>query len=313
ASWTEVVDLLRTDGHQEEADAVEAVINRYPGSPDRQSVQMRRLPFYRSMLATDYLPRLRRVEYTIVTSRYRPLNAEEIAELYRTDYKDLSEYHFWKLYKDTPDSTAREQIIRRALETHPKFIVAASDLTAMEIARDEADENHLRPFFSDWSKLKKMPMEARYNLAVASMAGNHYSYADSLLYGMSDEERFKKAKMYCAALNGRYTSVLQEIADESPFNEVLLLLALKDDARAWEKAKQLGDSAEEEYVKAIAANRIANADVANAYLFVEAGTYLANAIHKKPELLDIARIDGDVCDLLDDNGNLPDDDIIAEE
>ena len=86
-----------------------------------------------------------------------------------------------------------------------------------------------------------------------------------------------------------------------------MLLALKDDQRALEKALKLGDSAEEEYVKAIAANRMANADISNAYLFVEAGTHLANAIKKKPDLIEIARVDGDICDLLDDNGNLPDD------
>ena len=156
--------------------------------------------------------------------------------------------------------------------------------------------------------MKKLPEEARYNMGVASMAGNHFSYADSLLYELPDTPEFHKAKIYSAALNGRYTTVLQEIAQESPFNEVLLLLALQDNNRAWEKAQGLGESAEEEYVKAIAANRMANTDLSYAYLFVEASTHLANAIHQKPELIDIARIDGDICDLLDDDGNLPDDD-----
>lgn len=52
---------------------------------------------------------------------------------------------------------------------------------------------------------------------------------------------------------------------------------------------------------------MANSDISNAYLFVEASTHLANAINQKPELIEIARIDGDVCDLLDEDGNLPDD------
>lgn len=145
------------------------------------------------------------------------------------------------------------------------------------------------------------------------MAGNHFSYADSLLYTVPDEPRFHKAKIYCAALNGRYSSVLQEIAQDSPLNETLMLLKLNDNNRAFEKASALGNSAEEEYAKAIAANRLANAGPENAYLYVEAGTHLANAIHLKPELLDIARIDGDVRDLLDEDGNLIDDEDYSQE
>lgn len=305
ASWSQVEELLRADGHNDHADAIKRIISANKGSIDRQSYLIKKLSCYK-LLTEQYLPRLRKVEYHIVSSRYRPLTAEEIATLYNSDYKNLSKYHFWKHYTETADTAAREEIMRRALEVHPDFITAASDLTASMIDGGRADDSILRPFFADWKRLKKLPQEARHNLAVASMAGNHFSYADSLLYEMPDKPEFHKAKIYCAALNGRYSSVLQEIAEESPFNEVLMLLALKDDQRALEKSLKLGDSAEEEYVKAIAANRMANADISYAYLFVEAGTHLANAINKKPELIEIARIDGDICDLLDDNGNLPD-------
>ncbi len=308
ATWEQVEELLREDGHIEEADAVRAQIDRNAGSIDRQSRAMRSLPFYKTLLAEQYLPRLRKVEYQIVSSRYRPLTEEEISALYQANYKELSKYNFWKLYSNTPDTVLREEIMTRAVEVHPDFLAAANDLTALQIDLEKSDEAVLEPFFADWNKVKKLPEEARYNMGVASMAGNHFSYADSLLYELPDTPEFHKAKIYSAALNGRYTTVLQEIAQESPFNEVLLLLALQDNNRAWEKAQGLGESAEEEYVKAIAANRMANTDLSYAYLFVEASTHLANAIHQKPELIDIARIDGDICDLLDDDGNLPDDD-----
>ncbi|MDE6157735.1 MAG: hypothetical protein K2F78_06260, partial [Muribaculaceae bacterium] len=253
------------------------------------------------------LPRLRKVEYSIVSSRYRPLTEEEIAELYESDRNGLSKYHYWRHYTSTADTTKKEEIMRAALEAHPDFITAATDLTALTIDKGRAEEDLLKPFFADWSKLKKQPMEARHNLAVASMASCHYSYADSLLYNMPDTPDFHKAKIYCAALNGRYASVISEIAKDSPFNEVLMLLAINKDDLAFEKSKSLGDSAEEEYIKALASNRMANKDIGNAYLFVEAGTHLENAIRLKPELIETARIDGDVCDLLDENGNLPDD------
>ena len=306
APWSRVVELMRADGLNDEADAVQKVIDKY-SNIDNQSAGMRRLPFYKSLLAEVYLPKLRKVEYSIVSSRYRPLTDDEIAVLYESDWKTLSKYHYWKHYTATADTTKKEEIMRHALEVHPDFITAASDLTALTISQDKADENLLKPFFADWNKLKKLPMEARHNLAVASMAGCHYSYADSLLFEMPDTPEFHKAKMYCSALNGRYASVITEIAEDSPFNEVLMLLAINKDAVAFEKSKALGNSAEEEYIKALAANRMANNDLSNAYLFVEAGTHLANAIKLKPELIDIARIDGDVCDLLDDDGNLLDD------
>ncbi len=316
AGWSEVEKLLRADGLTSEADAVKAVIAANAGNIDRQTRAMRALPFYKTTLLEDYLPRLRKVEYRIVSSKYRPLTESEIAELYNKDYRTLSPYHFWKLYTESADTARREEIMRRALEIHPEFITAASDLTALTIDCERADDSILKPFapdMADVAAVRKFPLEARYNLAVASMAGNHYSYADSLLYDMPDDARFHKAKMYCAALNGRYASVLQEIAEESPLNEVLMLLALHNNSRAYEKSRQLGESAEEEYVKAIAANRMADADAANGFLYLEASTHLANAIRKKPELLDIARIDGDVIDLLDEDGNLPDDELSDKE
>lgn len=307
ATWEQVEALLRADGLTDEADAVRGVIDAAPGNITRQSARMRNLPFYRTLLAERYLPQLRKVEYRIVSSRYRPLNDEEIAQLYDKDPASLSKYHYWKHYTATADSSRREEIMRHAIKAHPDFITAASDLTALLIDSKKADESYLRPFFADWNKLKKQPLEARHNLAAACMECGHYSYADSLLYDMPDLPQYHKAKIYCSALNGRYAAVLPEIAQDSPFNEVLMLLAIKDNARAFEKSAALGESAEEEYVKAIAANRMANAEASYAYLFVEAESHLANAIHKKPELIEIARIDGDICDLLDENGNLIDD------
>ena len=94
ATWSRVEDLLRADGYSDEADAVRNIIDKNPRSIDRQSQRMRSLPFYKSLIAEKYLPRLRKVEYHIVSSRYRPLNNEEIAALYESDYTTLSKYHF---------------------------------------------------------------------------------------------------------------------------------------------------------------------------------------------------------------------------
>ena len=91
-------------------------------------------------------------------------------------------------------------------------------------------------------------------------------------------------------MNGRYEEVIQEISAESPFNEVLMLLAIKANDQAWEKAKLLGNSPKENYIKAVAANRVDEV--------VKALSYLEKAFKDDPSLRDIASIDGDLLDLL---------------
>lgn len=288
ATWDDVAKLLRADGYTEEADAVEEIIDNYPGNINRQSRRMKSLSFYNSLIKEKYLPRLRKVDYQIVTERYRYLTDDEIAELYRTNSADMSRYEFWRLYTQA-DSANRESIIRRALEVHPQFIVGATDLAAILIDREEPDADLLETLLA---KAKHdVPDEARLNHGIALMSIGQYTRADSLLSLIPDTERYHKAKIYSGALNGRYHEVISEISSDSPFNEVLLLLALKANDQAWEKARQLGNSAKEEYVKAIAANRLD--------LYLPAVRHLENAFKLDPSLREIARVDGDVVDLLD--------------
>ncbi|MDE6126221.1 MAG: hypothetical protein K2G30_04625, partial [Muribaculaceae bacterium] len=61
---------------------------------------------------------------------------------------------------------------------------------------------------------------------------------------------------------------------------------------AVERASKLGDSAVEEYVKAIATNR--------KDMYIEALVHLENALRLDPSLRDVARVDGDVAELLQD-------------
>lgn len=292
ATWSDVASLLRADGRTSEAEAVEAVIRKFPKNPDLQSARMKRLPFYRSLLAADYLPRLRRVDYQIVTSQYRPLTDSEIEALYATDPKAMSPYNFWRLYSCCTDSARRRDIMRHALQVHPGFLAAATDLEADLIDSGKPDPAILEPFFAEPKQWAKLPEASRYDMGVAALAAGRYSYADSLMAAIPDSPEFHKGKIYTAALNGRYLDVVQEVSADSPLNEVLLLLALKDNTTAWEKAQRLGDSAIEEYIKATAANRVDN--------YVLAMVHLENAFRLDPALRDVARVDGDLSDLLED-------------
>ncbi len=294
--WESVVAMLRADGYSKEADAVQAVIKKYPSNPNRQSRGVASLSCYRKLIVPKYLTRLRRVSYELSYSQYRPLSDQEVDNLYRNgQYNEIPRFDFWKLYNRAATIEEREAICRKAVETYPgKFLVAANDLAAMLIDRDIFDTELLQPYLS----LPDIPHEVRYNQVVALLMENvSPNKADSIAEFLPDEGHYHKAKIYAKALSGKYDEVLQEISGESPINEVVMLLAVKEDEIAWEKAQLLGNSAKEDYLRAIASNRLVQkrdrfdlCDVAE--------NYLKMAIEKDPSLRDIACVDGDLMNLL---------------
>lgn len=287
ASWSEVVKLLNADGYSAEAEQIQEIIDRYPNSINLQSRKIVALPFYAQLLKSNYLPKLRNVTYEFVTSRYRYLTDDEIKELYATNSKDMSRYEFWRLYTQA-DSAAREPIIRRALEVHPRFLVGATDLADLLIKRGEYDVDLIQPLLI--TAHGDVPNESRLNQGIAFMKNGQYTRADSILSLTPETPLYHKAKIYSAALNGRYMDVAQEISNDSPLNEVVLLLSIKSNDEAWRKAQALGNSAIEEYVKAIAANRTDN--------YMAAIGHIEKALALDPSLLELARVDSDVIDLL---------------
>lgn len=291
--WESLVTMLRADSLNTEADAVADIITKYPGQMDAQSIRIRKLPFYSSLIPEKYLPRMRKVSYEFLTSQFRYLTDDEIAEVYKTDPKSLSRYEFFRLYRYIAKTPAeKEEYLKKALETHPSFLVAATDLAAMKLERGEADYDLLGNYLQPGKKIKKIPDEARLNHIAACLASHHYLEADSLASLLPDTPRFHKAKIYTDVFNGRYEGAMQEVAAESPVNEVVILLALKANDQAWRKASKLGGSAEEEYLKAVAANRVDE--------YMAAVSHLENALRLKPELIEIAKIDGDLIDLMEE-------------
>lgn len=291
ASWAELVNMMRADGLTEEAAQVEAIVEKHKGSRDSQSASIKRLPFYNSVILAKYLPLMRKVSYQFLTSQYRYLNDDEITQIYAKDPKSLSRFEFFRLYRyiaTTPQQ--KETYLRKGLEVHPKFLIAASDLSAMLTNRGEADPSLLEPYLKPGAK--NIPPEAVYNQIAACLATHKYEMADSLASTLPDTEAFHKAKLYTNVFNGKYEESIQELANESPMNEVVLLLAIKANDQAWRKAKQLGNSAEEEYVKAIAANRVDE--------YMSAISHLQNALRLKPELKEIAKVDGDIIELMEE-------------
>ncbi|MCM1310243.1 MAG: carboxypeptidase-like regulatory domain-containing protein [Bacteroides sp.] len=291
AGWEEVGKMLRTDSLFEEADRVAELLDRY-STADARSRAMKRLPFYSNVIVRDYLPRMRRVNYRIVTEYLRPLTDEEISELYHTDPSGLSRYQFYRYYT-AHTGKEREEALHKAVEVWPDFIAAATELSEVMLQKGENPREILEPFFTDITKWRSRPEAMRYNMALCRMKDQQYSRADSLLSTVSDTELTHKAIIYCMAMNGHYRKVIDEVSKDSPLNAVLMRLKINDNNAAARMALKLGNTAVEEYVKAVALNRVDDWTAID---------HLNEAFRLDPSLKAVAKTDGDLLGLIENEG-----------
>lgn len=286
AKWDDVVALLRRDSLNKEADAIQDILNRYK-TPDVQGRHIRRLPFFRNTLEAKYLPQLRRVEYALNYSIFRVLTLSEIQQLYEKDYKQLSRYEFFRLYRAEADEAKREKIIRQALEIYPSFGIAASDLQAILIKNGKADRDLLKPYAG-----KKAPATLNANHMIALLNSGQYSQADSISDFLPDTPDTHMLKIVTSTLNGDYNQDnFNAIAATGLRNEVVMLLAMKRNEEALKRSKELPEEeALTHYLRAVCLNRAEKP--------VEAYTELKQAFSMDPELERTAYTDGDVNDLI---------------
>lgn len=286
AKWDDVVALLRRDSLNKEADAIQDILNRYK-TPDVQGRHIRHLPFFRNTLEAKYLPQLRRVEYALNYSIFRVLTLSEIQQLYEKDYKQLSRYEFFRLYRAEADEAKREKIIRQALEIYPSFGIAASDLQAILIKNGKADRDLLKPYAG-----KKAPATLNANHMIALLNSGQYSQADSISDFLPDTPDTHMLKIVTSTLNGDYNQDnFNAIAATGLRNEVVMLLAMKRNEEALKRSKELPEEeALTHYLRAVCLNRAEKP--------VEAYTELKQAFSMDPELERTAYTDGDVNDLI---------------
>lgn len=286
APWSEVAKLLRADSLEEEADKVEAVMKLYKG--DAVSQKMKRLPFYSKLLLNKYLPMLRSVGYTMSYSIYRNLTLDEIKDLYKKDYRKLSDYEFFKLYRSEENDAQREKYLRQALEVSPSFMIAANDLAALLIKHDKPDADVLRKFAGE-----KAPEVVNRNQMVALLANHEYQAADSLAAYVPATAENRLLLAVSGAFMGDYEANYDVIAPTGLRNEVVLLLAMKKNEVALEKSKMLtDDDAVTHYIKAICLHRSNDTNIA-----AEANRELKKALELDPELIEIAEGDADLNEL----------------
>ena len=285
APWEKVADMMRQDSLISEAARVEGVVSSM-SNIESQGTAIRRLPFYFNTIATRYLPQLRRVDYTLHYNIYRTLTLDEIAQLYAQDYSQLSKYEFFKLYRAECDTTKRHTMLRQALEVYPSFMAAANDLSAMLINQRQYDASLLRPFVG-----ANAPEEVNTNQLIALLNEGQYVSADSVAQFITDNEKTHTMLAVNAVYNGRYEANYATIAKTSLRNEVVMLLTMKRNEDALRMSRKLPDGeAVSHYLRAICLNRVNDP--------TEAYNELKKSFEMDASLREIAKVDGDVTDLL---------------
>lgn len=286
AEWADVVALIEADSLYTEAGQIDSIIDRFDGNRDRQLHEIRKLPYYKSVVAEIYLPKLRKVEYEYTYSIFRFLTDEEVRALYDKNYKELTKNEFWRMFNIEKDTVKLEKIYRQALEKYPEFLIAANDLSALCNKQGKGDSKILEKFIDS-----DVPDVVIGNQIVALLQERKYEEAEMLLGRLSHSEDNAMIRAVTNVLGGNYSDGYDEIAKTGVFNEVLLLLCMKDNEKAWDLSKQLtGGTAKEFYVKAVAANRTDRVG--------EAMIYMEQAFVLDPDLEEIAKNDGDLLDLL---------------
>lgn len=285
APWEKVADMMRQDSLISEAVRVEGVVSSM-SNIESQGTAIRRLPFYFNTIATRYLPQLRRVDYTLHYNIYRTLTLDEIAQLYAQDYSQLSKFEFFKLYRAERDTTKRHTMLRQALEVYPSFMAAANDLSAMLINQRQYDASLLRPFVG-----ANAPEVVNINQLIALLNEGQYTSADSVAQFITDNEKTHTMLAVNAVYNGRYEANYATIAKTSLRNEVVMLLTMKRNDDALRMSRKLPDGeAVSHYLRAICLNRTNDP--------TEAYNELKKSFEMDASLREIAKVDGDVTDLL---------------
>lgn len=285
-SWSQVYDAMVKD-ECPSSEELGLLMRRARMDHNEISWGARHLKSY-SLIRDKYLPQLRRVEYFYEYSELRTLNEEELNALYLKSPKNLTASEFWSYIcgQGEISDEKKEFLYRQALSIYPDLMIAANNLATLLIRQNRADTTLLQPFLTE-----DAPEEIWLNQTVALLQSRSFEKADQLAAQLPENENSRLVKALAAAMNGKYKDAYPAIAKQGGINQVVLLLCMKQNREAWDLLTQLDDhSAEADYLRAIAANRLDNV--------MDASDCLQRAIKQKPSLKEIAQKDADVLDLL---------------
>lgn len=292
ASWEAVISLLRQDSLETYAREIEQLMQQYKRNQLNQAIKSK--PYYKE-LTTNYLPRLRKVQYTYGYSIFRSLTDDEIHQLYRKNPKELTRYEYYRMIATSHDLKEKEKLCQEALNLYSNFIYAANELAICKIEQGDADSQVLASYIN-----REAPAEVLTNQAIALLDEGKFSKADSVLSLLPDNHSYPELRAITSALAGYHNESFDAVAATSPLNKAVMLLAMKRNEEAWQQLKSMTiQTAQEYYVKAIAANRLDN--VTDAMICIN------KALELDPKLIEVARVDGDIIDLLPDEQKIKSD------
>ena len=289
--WSSVAKLMAADS-VETAPVVQEAVDKYGDDYVNTQSAIKKLPGYKGVIAKEYLPRLRRVEYEINSTEFRNLTVPEIWDRYERGEEDISRYEYWKLIESCPTPERQVAMEREALKKFRNFTLIANREAVRLHEIDSVNLDVLAP-----SVNLHAPLEVNYNQTLMALKAGDIELADSLMRFMPTSSKTSYLKSIVNTLNGDYEAAYPFIASMGGLNEVLILLCMGRNKDADEKMTVLLEdqnnwkNADIWYVKAICANRLEDLNWA-----IEA---LNQAIMLDPKLIEIARLDSDVMDVLD--------------
>lgn len=289
--WSSVARLMAEDS-LETASAVQAAVEKHGDDYVNTQNAIKRLPDYRNVIAKEYLPRLRRVEYEISSTEFRNLTVPEIWDRYESGEEDISRYEFWKLIESCPTPERQVEMEREALRKYRNFTLIANREAVRLHEIDSVNLDILAPVVQ-----LHAPLEVNFNQTLMALKSKDIELADSLMRFMPTNAQTSYLKAIVNTLNGDYQAAYPFIASMGGLNEVLILLCMGRNKEADAKMTVLLEdqsnwqNADIWYVKAICANRLEDLNWA-----IEA---LNQAVMLDPKLIEIARLDSDVMDVID--------------
>lgn len=158
APWSDLADTLERDSYATEAAAVRDIIAKY-SSIDQQGAQMRRLPYYTSLISPR-LGSLRTVKCLYSFEMMRFLEPHEILEKYQTDVdfrtgkKPMTLNEYWQLFELVKDEQELEDLYKRAIAASIKaerkpWPLPANLLAVSYLRKEQVDTMLLKPFLDE--------------------------------------------------------------------------------------------------------------------------------------------------------------------
>lgn len=166
--WSRLIDLAVADDNTVLVEKLRTIITRAKGSYPSTQYMVLRLPEYQSIIKPRYLPRLRRVEYEIDYTIFRPLTIGEVREKYTHQEERLTRSEYYLMIGEEQDSLKRIKYEQAAIRDYPNFLIYLNREAVRLIDADSTNLTLLQPVMES----KGLPQEVIHNqVAMLLMEG----------------------------------------------------------------------------------------------------------------------------------------------